>query len=1038
MKKLLMVLPMVLFAFTFAMAQRTITGNVTDAEGTPLIGASVLVKGTSTGTITDISGNFSLNVPSDAKMLVFSYTGFEALEIPLTAASVYDVTLEEGAVLISEVVVTATGVATDRRRTAISVEAISSDELPTVSSGSVDQALVGKVAGAYIQQSSGQPGQQANIILRGINSLGGTTPMILIDGVQISTDNNFNGDNNTLTSRLADIDFSNVERIEVVQGAAAATIYGAQGANGVIQIFTKKGSKGKPRISLSSSYSVANPLRGDFSYADLHAYQTLADGRITSGGGTPLQQDEFGVWSSPLLQSEADAKTDNPYVEQTYDLFDQIFRDNIPNYRTSLSISGGTDAVTYAITGTFNEQASAIRGRNQRFNFGARIGFELFKDFNVNIGTSFIRGDNNTGAIVGADNVFSAIGAVSTTFPFVDFSFRNKDGFLIANPTGDNSVNPLFTEIYRQRTANLMRILPNINLNWKVTDFLELDYKYGIDHYRDDYQDFIDNQAQIIGASSQGGIDPIVGQIDQRLREGTLQNSILSSYLRFGNEAGLESTSQISFDWRKRDFSFVRATGTGLPLYKPVTLRAAEQSNIDEFIEEFTTYGFLVNEKIEYQGKVGVSGGLRVDWSSAFGQGSDPFVFPRGDVYVRLSEFDFWGMKSSIPEFKLRAAYGQAGVQPGAFDRIVTLNAGQLGSGGYLAPRQDQTNPLLDVQVSKEFETGIDVSFTPGNRNSGLFNFIGLSLTYWDRTSEDVIREIGVAPTTGAETILDNAITLASNGWQVSLNKSVYSSSNFSWNWRTNFGRQRTELVSISNGVDIPVDDNFILTPGELLGTFRGVQALTSLSQMRDDGTPYLEDPSNYEIVPESGYVVNKDTRQVAFTDDVVVIGNGLPDFNMSFINDFTIGKAFSFGFQLDWVQGFDIYNQTRQWGYRDNLHGDVDNPVTINGETGAFLNYYRSIYNTNQANSAFVEDGSFLRLRNARIAVDFAKIFTMGGFNRVQLELSGFNLFTITDYSGFDPEAASDLNDPTRIGLDQYAFPNSRIFQVGLNLGFQ
>ncbi|MEL6357727.1 MAG: SusC/RagA family TonB-linked outer membrane protein, partial [Bacteroidota bacterium] len=170
---------------------------------------------------------------------------------------------------------------------------------------------------------------------------------------------------------------------------------------------------------------------------------------------------------------------------------------------------------------------------------------------------------------------------------------------------------------------------------------------------------------------------------------------------------------------------------------------------------------------------------------------------------------------------------------------------------------------------------------------------------------------------------------------------------------------------------------------------------------------------------------------------DVVVIGNGLPDFNMSFIHDFTIGQAFRFGFQLDWVQGFEIYNQTRQWGYRDNLHGDVDNPVTIGGASGAYFNYYRSIYNTNQANSAFVEDGSFLRLRNAYMAFDLADVFSLGGVNKLELEISGFNLFTITDYSGFDPEAASDLNDPTRIGLDQYAFPNSRVVQFGLNVGF-
>jgi len=651
---------------------------------------------------------------------------------------------------------------------------------------------------------------------------------------------------------------------------------------------------------------------------------------------------------------------------------------------------------------------------------------------------SFIRGNNDSGAITGTDNVASALGSVATTFPFIDFTFRNANEDLVANPTGDNSVNPLYTELYRSRESTLSRLIPNLNLNWKVTDFLTFDYKYGLDYYRDDYNEFIQNQIGVLGTSNQAGIDPNTGRLEQRLREGTLQNSIASAFLSFGNENGILANTQIAFDWRKRDFNNVFAQGTGLPPYTPVTLRAAEQSNIDEFESTFVTYGGLINQKVEFDGKIGVSAGVRADYSSAFGEGSDPFIFPRGDIYVRLSEFDFWeGSKASFPEMKLRAAYGQAGVQPGPFDRIRTLSAGQIGAGSFLAPQTNQTNPLLDVQVSKEFEVGLDASFTPGNRTGGWFPYFKVSATFWDRTSEDVIRAIGVAPSTGASTVLDNAITLESNGLQASLQATVIDNPGFTWNFTTNFSRQQTIVADISNGVDIPIGDHFVLQPGEPLGTFRGRLALTDVDQTREDGTFYLgDDRSGFSIVPESGYVVSED-GQVQFSDDVVKIGSGLPDFNMSFIQDFRFGTAFRAGFQLDWVKGFDIYNQTRQWGYRDNLHTDVDEPITINGQSGAFLNYYRSLYNTNVANSSFVENGTFLRLRNVFASVDLAKFVDVPGVSRIQLELSAFNLFTITDYTGFDPEAASDLNDPTRIGLDQYAFPNSKIIQVGLNLGF-
>jgi TonB-linked SusC/RagA family outer membrane protein len=1024
---------------TALFCQTTISGTVTDTDGTALIGASVIARGTTAGTVTDPEGRFTLSVPAGVDTLLITYTGYAERLVPLvTGRTSYSITLRADARLLGEIVVTGVGTATDRRRTAISVETVAAEDLPPVASGSVDQALIGRIPGAYIQQSSGQPGQQANILLRGINTLQGTNPMILIDGVQVSTDNLFNGSDRNLSSRLAELDFSNVERVEVVQGAAAATIYGAQGANGVIQIFSKRGRAGEPRVSLNTMLGVANPLFGDFELASAHAFRTDAGGRMIDSNGEPLTQNAFGAWGQPLFEDGGTVLTDKPYREALFDHREKIFRSNILNYRTSLSLSGGSEAMTYSVTGTLNNQESTLRGGNRRINLGSQLGFRVFDRVDVNVGLRLIRGNNETGGITGASNGSGPLNAVVTARPFVDFGFRNPDGSLVPNPLSDNTVNPLYTNTYRTRSSVVSRVIPNVNLNWQLTDFLRLDYKYGVDYYRDDYADELINQVAILGNSGLPGIEPTEGRVEERLREGTLQNSILSAFLDFGSDAGWHYRTQLAFDYRDRDFSSVITAGTGLPPFPPVSLGVAQAFSVDKIEESFVTYGGLINQRVEWQGKVGVSAGVRADYSSAFGEGSDAFVFPRGDVYVRLSEFDFWtGSKANFPEVKLRAAYGQAGVQPGPFDRIRTLTAGQFGNGGFLAPRSLQQNPRLQVQVSEEVEVGADIAITPGGGNASWLPYLGLSVTYWDRTADDVIREIGRAPSTGSATILDNAITLSSSGWQASLTATLQDGPRFGWEFTTNFSRQRTVLDAISNGVDIPVGNHFLLQPGEELGTLRGLVALTDINARNAAGDFVLgDDRSGFSIVPESGYVVDAGGN-VQFGSDIVTIGNGLPDFNMSFINEFRFGRGVRLGFQLDWVQGFDVYNQTKQWSYRDNVHGDVDDPVTINGQSGAYLSYYRTLYNTNNPNSAFVEDGSFLRLRTASASVDLTEFFPIGRLESLRLQLTGFNLFTLTDYSGFDPEAASNLNDPTRIGLDEYAFPNSRIYQFGLNVEF-
>ena len=303
-KKLFYVFLFVLFFSAVATAQeRTITGVVKDDAGLPLNVVSVMIKGSSHGVATDFDGNYRIKVPNNKAVLVFSQIGMKTVEKVVGKANNIDVILREEAQELGEVVVTGVGVATDKRKVAISVDAVSEKSLKRTPVKSIDDALSGKIAGAQIQSTSGQPGQQANIILRGINSLSTTQPMVIVDGVEVNTNSYSLGTtgSSSVSSRLADLDLSNVERVEVIQGAAAATIYGAQGANGVIQIFTKKGKKGeRTEITYNSSLSVDEALTGNLSFAQKHPYKTDKEGYIIDAHKARITVDpETGYWTKP-------------------------------------------------------------------------------------------------------------------------------------------------------------------------------------------------------------------------------------------------------------------------------------------------------------------------------------------------------------------------------------------------------------------------------------------------------------------------------------------------------------------------------------------------------------------------------------------------------------------------------------------------------------------------------------------------------------------------------------------------------------------
>ncbi|GGH13910.1 SusC/RagA family TonB-linked outer membrane protein [Mucilaginibacter phyllosphaerae] len=1073
-KNLLKIFIGIVMAFSGLHAQsqtRIITGTViAQDDGLPIPGVSVGVKGTGIGTQTSADGKYSLSVPAGAGTLFFSFIGYTTTELAITS-NVINVKLAISNRQLTEVVVTGSGVATSKARLGISVEAVSSKNLPQTPTASIDQALVGKIPGAQISSVDGTPGARANIVLRGINTIQrGTYPMILVDGVESGA------------TDISLLDLSNVDRIEVVQGAASSTIYGAQGANGVIQVFTKKGQKGKPQINISSSVAANSIINsGNVHQAKFNSFKTDANGNFIDNSGNIIALDRDGIYpgvswafpsgngnptamSNPLNIADKSYGTNLKYYDHIKQLFKTAYTTN-----NSVNISGATEKIDYNFGITNNHQQSTIRtnGYNDRTNLITNLGIELFKGFTLRSITQLIYTRNTLNRNLGIGNSGGIFNALNAS-PFYDFNQKLADGTypfsLNSGTVSVNGNNPFYYTEYGHTRDNRIDILQNLQADYKINKFLELNAKYGLNYSNQEANYIYENQSANIASQDLNTFignfaGDNTGELNKNTYKTTFQNFNGSAIIRtdfqkdFHINAPITTATLLQYDYRNRKYQEFDTYGLGLPSYPIYNFNQTQtQAVAYDYTEPFITYGYVVNQKIDVGEFGGVSGGFRSDYSSAYGQGSKPFTFPNVNAYIRLSSFDFWKNSSlgrRVSEFKLRAAYGKAGIQPQPFDRYPTLVPQNLGTNLAFALQNASKNPNLSVEISKETEFGTDFSVNglTGNWLS-LFNF---SATYWRRKGTNVIYDVAVPPSTGAGTIKTNAIDLSSNGFQASLNINVLHSKDFNWSFTTNFSRQTSKIDAI-NGPSIILasaagSTQLTLNAGTKIGQIYGYKALTSLTEVNQAGVRYIADADlgNYEIV--NGRVVNKATKGVQFTNEAYSFGDPNPKFNMSFINSFSY-KQLSLGFQFDWVHGSHLYNQTKEWMYRDGISSDYDIPVTIDGKTAAYTAYYRSIYADyfgarngparNGTKDYFYEDASFVRLRNVSLSWDFAGLIKNKVFRKVQLTFTGRNLLTFTKYTGFDPEISTGTsNSAFDRGVDNSSSPNLKSYQVGLNLGF-
>ncbi len=1061
MKRILYVLVVLLLSGS-VYAQKTFTGKVVDASGNPLANATVKVKGAVRGAVTNASGAFTITA-NDGAQLIISDIGYEtkviAVKDNLTVTLATDVSRG------SEIIVTGTGSGTSRKRAATAVESITAERLPAVATASVGDALVGKIAGAQISSTNGSPGSPVNILLRGINSIrGGTAPMILVDGVQV------------FSTGLEALDLNSYERIEVVQGPAGASLYGAQGANGVIQLFSKKGKAGKLNVTFSTAISNNKLLNiGGLAKARNHSFNVNANGEVVNSGGNPLTLDPTtgSYLTNPVFNLISPTSLNNkPYGKnlQYYDHYKMFFQSaNV--YNNSINVSSSKDKADFSFILSDNKQETVFKGNGdfRRTNLTTNIGVELLKGLKFRSTTQII---NTNSTLLDPDgrNMFYAI---NNSRPFANYEQRDAAGLhspYFGDATGVNGYNFNYVIENAKVKEKTIDIIQSFNLNYKINRFVELDAKYGLNRsaYNKRYQ--IRDQSASQGAeywqywaefysprTSYGAptTGTESGEINDRNFISTFQNFTGSATVKLDLEKDfrvkfpLTSNTFVGWDYRKKNDTDYATYGVDAPTFTPYnTTNMATFQTATDYKEEFVTYGYLVNQKFDYSNLGGFSVGFRSDYSSAFGQGSKPFTFPRADAYLSVSNFNFYEkskLANTVTEIKLRAAYGEAGIQPAAYDRFPILTTATIGTQSGLVTPITNANPLLQVEVAKEFEVGTDIRFKIGKKQ--WFSDLNLSFSVWNRTAANIIDQIDVAPSIGLGRQLTNSMSIASNGIQASINLQVYNSKNITWNLTTNYAKQTSKIDKILGGGEIiktsaAGSSTYVIKEGEKIGQLYGYLFLNQVDARDKAGNLYIPqtDHGLYEVA-SNGYVVNKTTKQPYATASKFAMGDPNPKFNMSFINDVSYKGYVTLGFQFDWVYKSNLYNQTRQWMYRDGIHSDYDKPITVAGATEAYSAFYRGAYAVRQANgtkSYFLEDATFLRLRNLSLAFDVAKFKQIKGLSKCQLVLSGRNLWTKTKYKGMDPEVSSGtVNSSFDRGVDHNTIPNLKTVQIGLNVGF-
>lgn len=994
---------------------RTIQGVVIDETDVPLIGVSVLVKGTSTGTVTDFDGKYTLDVPAENAILVFSYLGMKPQEIPVGASNTIDVTMTEDVFGLEEVVVSGVASATPKKNLTISVEKLSAESTKDVHASSAVNALQGKVAGLKVVVANGLPGSGASVRLRSSTSLTGSNkPLIILDG-------------NRLRTNLADINLDDIETFEVVKGASAAALYGSEAGNGVIVLTSKRGKKndiGKSTITVRSEYGFQKISK----YLDLathHPYQLAddaADYDYTRYAGIFYYNDK--------IISGSRIPTANGYADQeyahVYDHQADFFKKGI--YHTEyVGLTGHGNNSNYLISIENNRQGGIINFTDgyQRNNLKFNMDQNVFKKFKISTSNLVMQASSKN---PGSYSTFRDLLFVS---PDVDLFAKNPDStdFLITpDPWKVNLVkNPFYPLANTDKTSHRFSVIGNVKTKYTINQLMDIETKYSYEFRDKRASTFQDKNYLIDPNTTSGGYlykynykefaqdFQATLNVNKQIRDFTNKLKLSYLYEKTGNKTLTVSGKEL----------FAK----GIPELNNVN---PETIKTNSYQRDYVTINYFGIYDFDYKDKYLFSGLYRIDGSSLFGEEERWHPYYRVSGGYRLTE-DFKIPK--VQELKLRVAYGTAGQRPGFGWKdevyIVSNGVGQY--------PQTLANNHLKPSTTKELEFGLDMQF---------LKRFSLTAAYAITNTVDVMYRASVPSHAGAKYQYRNIGTISGTSLEAGLQANIMDTKAFSWNANLTFDKANQEITKL----DIPAffdgpRSSFYVAVNAPFGAMYGYDWVKSLDQMAKQ-LPDNKSINDYEVNSD-GYVIEKGTEgtldEAPISLDVdndgvadkIIIGNSNANFYLS-LNNSLHYKGLHLGFLFSYKNGGNVYNFTRQYAYRGNQAAEIDQYGKPENEKKT-INYYSTLYKSTEINSHFVEDGSYLKLRELSLSytLDKKTFKKFPSFAKsVKLGVQVRNVYTWTKYTGYDPEVTSG-NDLTNYYYDNFGYPNFRTYSGSIKFIF-
>ncbi len=987
----------------------TIQGRVVDAmTQQPLSNVSVTLRGTQIGTLTNNEGRFNLiaRLLPGAHTVRFSLIGRGEATRPLTLGAertvqVGEVQLQPSAVQLDEIIVTGTGAPTERRALGNTVATVSGDEVNQAPGAqSVDKALQGRIAGAVISQNNGQPGGGVSIRLRGTSSiLGGAEPLIVIDGVII--DNNSSalvglGANATysgaaLTNALTDIAPSDIERVEVIKGAAAAALYGSRANNGVIQIFTRRGQQGRPQVTFRSELSTSEaPNR-----FQLNESPVAGRGDVAYGGASAI-----GV----------------PVTRYLYQ--DQIFqRGNAVT--NNLAVSGGTEGTTYHASANWRNESGIVRGTGlSNVNVRGSVGQRLNDWLDVTLSGNYIQRNGNY--MPEGEQTQGVITALIFTPTTWNPGFDETIGRYRYNPL--IGTNPFDVMENWRAEQDVNRFVGSFTASLTPLPNVTVNYLFGFDRGSEHFNYYIPIRAT--GAGFGGSVQNPVRDIQRYNNDLTATHDIeVNPMIRATTTIGFRQTR----DWT----NIVRAAASDLPPGQS-TVGGATQS-ASQGITELRTLGGFVQERIGLNNRIFITGAMNLEASSAFGEDERWQFFPRLGASWVVHEEPFWDRfpaAGAVSSLRLRGSYGQTGGQPPTvwdrFDNYVNVARG--GRAG-LVPSAIAGNPGLRPERQREYEGGFEL---------GLFrDRASIDFTYYDQLTSDLVLAVQMPRSSGYNSQFRNVGELSNKGIELAVNTINIDRPGLNWTSRLSYGRNRERVERLAAQSDTLIFGYFnAVMVGQPVGVFYG----TYYPRDAQGNRIIAGARSGSAIVPGTEGLIPSRARGInPLTGDSTVflrqiLGSPIPDFTLAFSNDVTVADNLTLSFLLDGRFGNEIANFSRRIseyfgaGRANETEQCVTAtmcPMTLNPERHNLF-------------EEFVEDGSFVKLREAAIRyqlpTNMARRFGAGGLS---VNLTGRNLHTWTNYSGIDPEVNLFSANTVARGTEFGTSPIPRVFSVGITANF-